>query len=1022
VSTRWRQIQDLYSEALKLDSPERAAFLQRACASDTELRLELESLIAEGERVSGFLSSPQFESALRSMVQHPAAAGPPVRMTRRPPFFWFMIAAGIAFLGFYACAGWFMYRNSGAKDFGWWESYYSTNGSVVGKVDVPGQAAGMLQPGDRIVAFNGDPRVAKVGPEIYRQFLRPGSDYTIRVERHGETHDYRLRMLPWHGDRSEVITYVVISLVFCISGLALGLLKPADRLAQLGSVTQLVMVLRAMATPVSFNSGTPPDMEFLLNQIISFTNPGLLAMTYHFFFRVSEASAPEFVWRGIRNLLYGVTGALLVSQLAFCVASMRGLEALVGLASRHFWVAELNQVYLRNPQEAFLAVALGGSCAVLIWGYRHSTDPSYRRRIRWFALGCALGMAPELGLNLIALLFSIAGYREVLRTGLWGTLRWVADGCLIAIPVSLTYAVLKHRLLDIHVVVRRGLRYVMARRVLQGLLVLPFLGLIVPIVSHPDRTVLDTLRQASSIVNLILLALCGVSLQYRRPMHRWLDKKFFRGAYRQEDILRRLITRIRDCDSEEEVCRLVCTELDAALHPKTLFVCSWKGDSEEPAIVRASDSGPVSTPVVLGTGILQLLQACKTSGECTLPSAGGAPAASDSAKFMVITVPTGKIKTGGAVLLGQKKSEEPYTETDKHLLDGVAHAIGVAFENFWLKQRVDEGLRERQEVLGRLDRQTIRLLKECPKCGACFDSLEEVCAHGHGELVLSLPVERRIAQRYRLDRRIGKGGMGVVFAATDLNLGRVVALKIMTGHLFGDRAALNRFEREARVLARLNHPQIVALYDYGRLGGEGAYLVMELLTGASWRSELNRLGKIPPMTAALWFDQLLGALGAAHQAGIVHRDLKPENVIIASSENIGHGLKILDFGLAKMHSSAKSLTDTGVVMGTVAYMSPEQLRGDPIDQRSDLFSVGIMAVEAITGQVPTRVADGGISPAALGDRLQAQPLGARAALHGILIRCLAVSLEERCATAGELRESLLSALRPPDVMASPAQA
>jgi hypothetical protein len=213
-----------------------------------------------------------------------------------------------------------------------------------------------------------------VGAGIFQQFVRPGSDYALRVDRHGETHDYVLRMLTWHGDVSEIITFVIQSLVFCASGLALGLLKPTDRLAQLGCAAQLLMVLRAMATPLSFNSGTPPDLEFILNQIASFTAPGVLAVSYHFFLRVNAASAPEFGWRAMRNVLYAVTGALLASQLVFFAASLRGQEALVNLAFRHFWIAELNIIYLRSFQKVFQALALGASCALVIWGYRHSTD------------------------------------------------------------------------------------------------------------------------------------------------------------------------------------------------------------------------------------------------------------------------------------------------------------------------------------------------------------------------------------------------------------------------------------------------------------------------------------------------------------------------------------------------------------------------------------------------------------------------------------------------------------------------
>ena len=146
-----------------------------------------------------------------------------------------------------------------------------------------------------------------------------------------------------------------------------------------------------------------------------------------------------------------------------------------------------------------------------------------------------------------------------------------------------------------------------------------------------------------------------------------------------------------------------------------------------PAVIRASENGPIEIPGALGTGVLQFLQACRSTRECALPSENAGPAIYDSSKLTVIPVSAGNAHAGGALLLGEKKSEEPYTKTDRHLLDSIANAMGAGFETFWLKRRVDEGLRERQEVLGRLDRQTIKLLKECPQCGACFDSLRETC-------------------------------------------------------------------------------------------------------------------------------------------------------------------------------------------------------------------------------------------------------------------------------------------------------
>ena len=517
---------------------------------------------------------------------------------------------------------------------------------------------------------------------------------------------------------------------------------------------------------------------------------------------------------------------------------------------------------------------------------------------------------------------------------------------------------------------------------------------------------MELLRQSSSIVNLVLLTLVGLILRYRRQMRTWLDRQFFREAYQQEVILRRLMGSIKELDSMEEVSRLVCNELDSALHPKWLYLCQWKGSAPDLAVVRAAGPDAVRMAAPAGDGLLELLKACKESRECAIAD----PA--ESGTMLVVPVSASNWNEGGALLLGERKSEEPYTQTDRNLLDAVAGAMAVVFENLRLKERVNEGLRERHEVLGRLDRGNIHLLRECPVCGACFDGADgvaETCAADGSELTLSLPVERTIAQRYRLERRIGRGGMGVVFEATDLNLNRTVAVKVTSGRLFGDQPALRRFEREARILAQLSHPNIVAIHDFGRLGGDGAYLVMERVAGAGWRAELQRLGKIQPGTAAVWFDQLLVGLHAAHEAGVVHRDLKPENVIIEPHQN-GSLLKILDFGVAKaaaQGSDGWKSTETGVAMGTLAYMSPEQLKGEPADWRSDIFSMGLMAVEAISGRLPRRTAEGAMVMAALAEQLGVE----RGALCEVLCGCLAEDPGQRRSNVMEIRESLVSALR-----------
>jgi serine/threonine protein kinase len=351
------------------------------------------------------------------------------------------------------------------------------------------------------------------------------------------------------------------------------------------------------------------------------------------------------------------------------------------------------------------------------------------------------------------------------------------------------------------------------------------------------------------------------------------------------------------------------------------------------------------------------------------------------------------------------------------LLQGIAAQMAVVYERVWLKEQVEADRRLRYEVLAHVDPQAVDLLKECPACGACYDNREQTCVHDANLLTHTLPVARTIEARYRLDRRIGQGGMGAVFEATDLRLRRKVAVKVLSGRLFGNLAALRRFEREAEACARLAHRNIVAIHDFGRIGEEGAYLVMEFLAGSTLRSELKRNARIAPPVAAEWFGQLLTGLQTAHEAGVTHRDLKPENILITPNEAGGDRVVILDFGLAKLGlaepATGDSLTAPGTIVGTVGYMSPEQLSGQPSDQRSDLFSTGVMIFEAMVGKPPfngdrfvdlLRAISRGC-PAIPGDSIDI------ARLNGVLRKCLAPEPGERFQTAAELRCELLSVLR-----------
>ena len=215
-----------------------------------------------------------------------------------------------------------------------------------------------------------------------------------------------------------------------------------------------------------------------------------------------------------------------------------------------------------------------------------------------------------------------------------------------------------------------------------------------------------------------------------------------------------------------------------------------------------------------------------------------------------------------------------------------------------------------------------------------------------------------LADRFRVLELLGTGGMGEVYLAEDARLNRQVAIKLLSDELARDSESLARFEREARTAARLNHPNVATVYDFWQSEGV-SFIAMELLEGKTLRDTLLEQKSLPVVELLDIAIQIARGLAAAHQGNIVHRDLKPANVMILEDGRV----KILDFGLAKAvqsetsemdYETRASLTGVGQVLGTVNYMSPEQVRGEPLDARSDLFSLGTVLCEMACGSVPFR--------------------------------------------------------------------
>ncbi len=217
--------------------------------------------------------------------------------------------------------------------------------------------------------------------------------------------------------------------------------------------------------------------------------------------------------------------------------------------------------------------------------------------------------------------------------------------------------------------------------------------------------------------------------------------------------------------------------------------------------------------------------------------------------------------------------------------------------------------------------------------------------------------DRVIADRYRVIRKLGEGGMGAVFLAEHLHIRKRVALKVLLPSAVGSPEIVARFEREAIAAGNIDHPGVCAATDFGRLPDGSYFLVLEYVDGQSLRS-LVGLGAMPPARAVGIARQVLAALAAAHAKGVVHRDIKPENVMISTGVGSEDVVKVLDFGIAKLTDEAptserrEKLTRLGAIYGTPEYMAPEQAMGQPIDHRADLYALGVMLHEMIAGAPP----------------------------------------------------------------------
>jgi hypothetical protein len=667
----------------------------------------------------------------------------------------------------------------------------------------------------------------------------------------------------------------------------------------------------------------------------------------------------------------------------------------------------------------FLLYLVGGLVSLVVNYVK--ADRLAKRKLRVVLVGTLAGLLPFLLLILILIVFNPSLNRALMFA-------FAGTGFLFPlIPISFAYAIVRHQVIPVGLIIRRGIQYLLARNGLRILIAMPVAGLLLTIIANRHRPLDEILFRNSFYFYLLAAAAIAIGLVFRKRLSAAIDRKFFREQYNQDQVLRELIDEVRRADSVNDLSRLVSQRVDAALHPQRLYLFYREFEHRDLSLGYSSGGSGEQMCIPEEFELLRFIEYQGGALDFPFPQKTNLPQKEKEwlsqlgTKLIVPITGTDK-RLAGLFLLGEKKSEVPYTASDRQLLEALADQIAVVYENVRLKERVDRDRRIKHEVLARIEERQINLLKECPSCGACFDGSQEFCIHDRSELTLSLPVERTIEGRYRLDKLLGRGGMGAVYQAADLRLHRNVAVKILGSSFFGDAQALRRFEHEAQASARLIHPNIITVHDYGVLNTAGAYLVMELVAGQTLRSILQRDGRVPATLTADWLEQILAAVGVAHTAGVIHRDLKPDNIFITDGDKGQKVVKVLDFGLAKIKQldgsdsaspTAVPFTTPGAVMGTLGYMPPEQLMGGVINERSDLFSLGVITVEMLTGQCPFQGKTYHEQLAAIINQPFAfeNKRAEAGALNKALQKSLAKEANDRFASATEMQEQLVSAIR-----------
>jgi general stress protein CsbA len=617
--------------------------------------------------------------------------------------------------------------------------------------------------------------------------------------------------------------------------------------------------------------------------------------------------------------------------------------------------------------------------AMLLWRTRSAAGEE-GRRARLFVAALVLGLSP-LFLQIVLELVSPA-YRAWMDVGTRrvDVSRFLLFPCLLSVPFTTAYAVAVARVLNVRLIARRALQYALARYSALGLAVVPLVALLVFLYQHRDRK----LQEIFSGAHLPLLASSAAvglaALRYRRTLLDSIDRHFFREQYDARQTLTMLVERIRATNSVADLSNLLCRETDLALHPESVSLMAFEprsGMLADPKVRgrRLDASSHLATLIASASEPLTVDLEDARSPLAKLPEKERHWLVDSGFRLLVpILARDGSLL--GLIGLGEKKSGLPFFREDRQLLRAIASNAAWVLElelgrSLGSSQRSWQEPAEGEPALPFPDPATVgaELAKECPHCGRLFPSYTVFCSSCSRRLEPShLPYV--LPGKFRFERRIGTGGMGVVYRGTDLSLGRPVAVKTLRRVSPEDAM---RLRREARTAAAVSHPNLAPVYGMETWQGT-PILVMELLEGGTLTQRIEKGPLAAAETVALGI-AMSEALEHLHASDILHRDIKPSNIGYTRDAVP----KLMDFGIARVmfdlrrdlevpppagedessvllpatsvwNRTPSSATVSKQLVGTLSYLSPEALNGEPADTSFDLWSLAIVLYECLLGR------------------------------------------------------------------------